>query len=149
MRDTCQPYRTAIYNCLNGNLGDYNSIPIQVSDEKKKVGNQSGLWVILSTQQETPADENDCTFITLSSIDIEIINKTGFEVTKDDIDTVSDTILGLIIPDSQTSGLIAPSGFQFHIPIRTRAITRNLSISFSDSDLLKILTITTKIVEQN
>lgn len=144
MRDTCKPYRLAIYNCLNGNLGG-----IKVYDEKKKVGATDTLFVLLSTQQETPIEENDCAFISKSSIDIEIVQKTGFEVTKDTIDDLANIILTLVIPDTQSSCLTAPSGFQFLIPTVTRTLTRNVSITDSESILVKIITITTQIVTQN
>lgn len=144
MRDTCKPYRLAVFNCLNGNLNGIN-----VYDEKKKVAATDTVFVILSTQQETPTDLNDCAFITRSSIDIEIVCKTGFEVTKDTIDDVANLILKLITPTVQTSGLTTPSGFQFEIPVCTRTLTRNVSITDSESVLVKILTFTTDIVTQS
>lgn len=149
MRDTCKPYRVAIYNLLNGNLGTFQGSTIKLFDEKKKVGETGSLYVVLSTQSETPTDLNDCAFIVNSVIDIEIIRKSGFEVTKNDIDEVANTIYGLILPDVQTSGLTTPSGFQFDIPVRTRSLTRNLSITDAESVLTKIITFSTRITIQS
>lgn len=144
MRDTCKPYRLAMFNCLTGNLGGIN-----VYDEKRKVADTNTTFVLLSTQQETPTEENDCNFITRSSIDIEIISKTGSEVSKDTIDDLANLILQLVIPSVATSGLTAPSGYQFHIPVCDRSISRNISISETESILSKILTFTTVIVQQS
>jgi hypothetical protein len=144
MRDTCKPYRLAMFNCLNGHLGGIN-----VYDEKKKRLATDTVFVLLSTQQETPIEDNDCAFITKSSIDIEIVTKTGFEVTKDTADDLANLIMQLVIPDTQSSGLTAPSGFQFLIPQCTRTLTRNVSITDSESILVKILTFTTQIITQS
>ena len=144
MRDTCKPYRIAMFNLLNGNLGGIN-----VYDEKKKVGAADKVFVLLSTQQETQVEENDCSWITRSSIDLEIVAKSGSEVTKDTVDDLANLIIGLVLPTIQTSGLTAPSGFQFSGLVLEKTISRNISLSETESILTKILTFVTQIIEQS
>lgn len=133
-----------MFNCLNGNLGG-----IKVYDEKKKVGETDSVYVLLSTQTESPTEDNDCTFITKSIMDVEIIVKTGFEVTKDTMDDLANLILGLVVLSPQVSGLTVPSGFQFTNLYCSKSVSRNLTITNSESVLTKILTFVVNIVQQN
>lgn len=142
MRNTKKYFRKAIFDLLNGNI----SVPVY--DEKRKVEAPRGIFVVLSTQQETPAPEdNDCTFVTRSSIDIEIVVKTGFEVTKDAQDDIEDEILAILRP-TQGSDIVTSSGFLIQDLFRERSFTRNLSLSDSQSILQTILTFTATITEQ-
>jgi len=143
MRDTSKPYRISLFDLLNGALGG-----VKVYDEKKKVGAADSVFVLLSTQQETPTEENDCTWINRSSIDVEIIAKTGSEVTKDTVDDLANTILGLVFPTRQTIGVTVPSGLEFQNMRMEKIISRNISLSETESILSKIITFTTDIVQQ-
>jgi len=137
----------AVYNRINGNL-TYNSANVPVYDEKKKVGHTAKIYIILSTQQETPTESNDCTWITLSTIDIEVIARTEFEVSKDMIDDIADDIQDLLLPTKFTEGYSVPSGFEFANPRFTNTITQTLQISETESILRKILKFEVQIVEQ-
>ena len=148
MRGTMKILRHSVYAELNGNLS-YNSSNVPVYDEKKHVGDTDQIFVLLSTQQETPTDDNDCTFITRSSIDIEIIAKTEFEVSKDMIDDVSDLVQNLLLPTKGTLGFSSPSGWQFQNPRFESSFTQNLAISETQSILRKICKFVCEIVEQN
>lgn len=143
MRDTCKQLRLSVFNCLNGNLNGRN-----IYDEKKKVGATDTMFVILSTQQESPIQDNDSTWISTSSIDIEIIAKTDSETSKDDIDELANLILSLVFPTRSTCALIAPSNLEFQNAVCSRTITRNISLSETESILSKIITFTTTIVQQ-
>lgn len=147
MRDTQKILRMAVYQVLNGNLSyDGNNVP--VFDEKRKLSSTDNLFVILGTQRETD-DNTDDAFITDSSIDIEIQHRTEFEVSKDAIDDVSNQILQIILPTPQTSGFPVQNLFQIQLVRRSSTISRNFSLTDSQSVVAKIITITCKIVQQS
>ena len=143
MRDVSKPFRLAVFNCLNGNLSG-----VPVYDEKQKVPASDTLFVLLSTQQQTQIEENDCTWINRCSIDIEVIQKTGSEVSKDDIDDTTNDILTLILPTPTTCGLIAPGGLQFCNPVCESIISRNLSLSETESVVQKVIRVVVQIIQQ-
>lgn len=142
MKDTQKILRTAVFQMLNGNI----SIPVY--DEKKRVTSNARIYALLSTQQETDENPSDA-FITLSSIDIEIIHRSDFEVTKDSIDDISTEILQILIPAPTSDGLIVQNLFQITNVRRTSTITRQISVSDTDSIVSKIINITCHIIEQN
>lgn len=145
MRDTAQALRISVFNCLNGQLP--NSVPVY--DEKKKVGVTDSVYVLLSTQTETPIQENDCTWINESTIVISIYQRSGSEVSKDTIDTLSNFILVLMMPTPQTSNIIPPVGLQFCNHSIRQIVSRNLSITETESILEKSITFTVQIIQQN
>lgn len=118
-------------------------------DEKRLVSSTASVYVLLSTQQEVPIEQNDCTWINSSSIDIEVYQKTGSEVSKDTIDDISNTILTLLIPTPSTNGLGSSSNLQFSGADCESVISRNLSISETESILIKIIRFVTTIVQQS
>ena len=147
MRGTMKILRHAVRDKLNGNVS-YDSMQVPIYDEKQFVSDSANIFILLGTQQETPTEDNDCTFITLSSIDIEVISKTANEVSKDMIDDVSDIIQNLILPTRQALGLSEPSGYQLQNPVFASSLTQNLTITETQSILRKILKFTVSIIEQ-
>jgi hypothetical protein len=147
LRGTGKILRNAIYNLLTGAI-TYDSATVKVYDEKKKVGDSDQVFILLSTQQETPTYDNDSAFITRSSIDIEVIAKTEFEVSKDVIDDIGDDIIDLIRPTISTEGYTVPSGYLFQNPRVESSITLTLQISETQSILRKIIKFTVNILEQ-
>ena len=146
MRDTCQPFRKAIYDALSGNV-TYNSVQVPVYDEKTFVTNTASVFILLSTQQEIGINDNDCAWVTLSSIDVEIVSKTASEVTKNAIDTISGTVMGIILPTRTTTGITQPSGFQVVNFERTSTLTQTVSLSPTESILIKIIKFSATFVE--
>ena len=144
MRDTSKQIRDAVYACLNGNLGG-----VPVYDEKRLVSSTATSYVLLSTQQETPTEENDCTWITKSSIDIEVVQRTGSEVSKNTIDELSNSILTLLVPTRGTSGLTEPSLLQFANPYCESIISRNVSLSETESVLVKVIRFVVTVIQQS
>lgn len=142
MKDTSKPFRIAIATALQGNIG------ANLYDEKRWVQQTDTLFVILSTQQQIPSNENDCTWISRSSIDIEIIQKTGSEASKNDIDDVSNAICGLLVPAPFTT-TITSSNLQFCNARVDSIISRNLAISETETILQKIIRFSCDIVEQS
>lgn len=142
MRDLSKPFRLAVYQRLNGNVG------IPGFDEKRLVSSTASAFFLYSTQQQTPKDETDCTWISRCSIDIEIYQKTGSEVTKDNIDDYANIICGLLLTAPGvtpiTSGLI-----QFGYAQMESIISRNLSVSETESIMQKVLRFTVDCVEQS
>lgn len=138
--------RHACNDLLNGSLS-WQGTNVPVSDEKKKLGDNVNLFVTFGTQQESEDNTSDA-FITDSSIDIQIQQNSGFEVSKDGIDTVSNQIMEILMPTPMTDGFFTYNNFQITCVRRERAISRNFSITDSESIVAKIITITCKIVQQ-
>jgi hypothetical protein len=139
--------RLAVFNVLNGAVS-YNSITVPVADEKRRIPQTANLFIILGNQQET--DESpDAAFITNSSIDIEIHHKTDYEVSKDVIDDVSNSILTLLIPTPGTHGLPVQNLMQILSVNRASAASRNFAVTDSGSVVSKVITITCRIIQQS
>lgn len=144
MRDVSKPFRLSVFNCLNGNLSG-----APVYDEKQKVTGTDTLFVLLSTQQQVPDEDISESWISRASIDIEVIQKTGSEVSKDDIDDVSNDILGLLLPSPWVAGVVTPSGFQFTNAKCESIISRNLSLSETESVVQKIIRFSVQVIQQS
>lgn len=132
MKDTKKILRHAVFAALDGQI-TYNSAAVPVVDEKVRSSEPSSLFIVLSTQQESPVERNSSSFITQSSIDIEIVQKSGAEVSKDAIDDVYEDILEIIFPAIGTLGLTVPSGFQFQEGFRESCATSFAVIDAAES----------------
>lgn len=143
MRDLSKPFRLAVFSVLNGNTG---GIPIY--DEKRLVSATDNTFILLSTQQQTQEEVNDCTWVSRLSIDIEVYNKTGSEVSKDTIDDVSNTILGLLLPTVGVSP-ISSGGIQFTYAFAESIISRNIGITETESVLQKVIRFVATGVQQS
>ncbi len=144
MRDVSKPLRIAVFNCLSGNVG---SLP--TFDEKQKVTGTANLFIVLSTQQQVPDEDISESWISRASIDIEVVQKTGSEVSKDDIDDASNTILGLLLPSPWVSGVVTPPGLQFTNAKCESIISRNLSLSETESVVQKIIRFSVQVIQQS
>lgn len=145
MKDTQRILRKAINDLLAGNI-TYNSIPVPIYDEKIRDKQSPNLYIIFGTQQET--DQNtDTSFTTISTIDLEITHKTEYEVSKDAIDEVSDQVLEILLPTPDGPGWDY-NGFLIQNITRTSTISRNFSLTDSQSIIAKIITITATITQQ-
>ena len=142
MRDISKPYRLAVFTALSGN------VTVPVYDEKRLISATDTTFVLLSTQQQTPQEENDCTWISRASIDIEVTQKTGSEVSKDDIDDISNLICGILITAPFYTTLTS-TNLQFQNAFIESIISRNLSISETESVLIKIIRFVCTVTEQN
>jgi hypothetical protein len=146
MKDTKKILRTAIFNALGGLTYSGSSVPVY--DEKQKTGQTNNLYVLLGTQQETDVESNDSTWITKSSIDIEIVHKTGSEVSKDVIDTTYENMMEILIPTPQTVGLTIPAGFQFLNATRDMSLTQSVEITATESVLVCFAKLSFTIVQK-
>lgn len=143
MKETKKILRVAVFNSLNGQITiDGNTVPVY--DEKNDGEN---LYILLSNQQETDDNTSDA-FITLSTIDIEVVQQTGYSVSKDDIDDINDQILTILIPTPSTTGMTLPSGFLFHSVRRESSRSLAFEISPTESIIRNITTISTIITQQ-
>lgn len=143
MRDNSKVLRVAIFTALTGNTGG-----VKMYDEKRKVADSDNTYIVFSTQQQTEdQDTNDCTWISKNSIDIEIYNKTASEVSKNTIDDISNTICEVLIPSVGATPLTA-SNLQFGHANVESIISRNLSISETQSIMVKVIRFVVQIVQQ-
>jgi len=143
MRDTKKILRHAVYNALSGNV-TYDGNPIPVYDEKN---DNEPIYILLSNQQEFDDNTSDA-FITRSTLDYEVVEQTGYSVSKDAIDDINDQILTIIFPTPSTTGLTMPTGFQFLNLRRESSRSLAFEISATESIIRNITTITATIVQQ-
>jgi hypothetical protein len=149
MKDTKKILRLALFNALNGNV-TYNNNPVVMYEEKLPSGVSPDMFILLSNQQETSSDDNDSCFITKSSIDIEIVHKTGSDLSKDDIDDVYEQLMEILIPKPFTLGgwVIVQEGFIFHNPYRESCITNTVVISETETVITERLKIVFTITQK-
>lgn len=147
MRDTTEILSTAVYQALNGNV-TYNSVNVPVYDEKKKVLSTDNIYILFSTQQETP-DNTQGFFMTDSILDLEIVYKTGSEVTKTVLSKVANSILEILFPTTDNVGIQQPSGFQIQCFEFAGSITRTFEISATESIVRKFIKVRAKIIQQS
>lgn len=143
MKETKKIIRQAIYDAINGNI-TIGSTTIPVSDEKNDNDN---LYILLSSQQEVDDNTSD-TFITSSTIDIEVVQQTGYSVSKDDIDDITEQILEIIIPTPMTNGLTAPTGIQIMNVRRESSRSLAMEISATETIIRNITTISATIIQK-
>jgi len=142
LRDNSKALRVAIFTALTGNTGG-----ITMYDEKRKVSATDSTFILFTTQQQTPDENNDCTWISKNSIDIEIVNKTGSEVSKNTIDDISDQILQTLLPSVGTTNLTA-GNLQFGYAYCESILSRNLSFSEIESVMVKVIRFVVQITTQ-
>jgi hypothetical protein len=111
MRSTKKVMRSVIYQALNGQVNVGGVVPVY--DEKRPDNSTADVYILLSTQQETELNTQD-TFITESSIDIEVCQNTGAAVSKDKIDDIENNILTILMPTPGTDG----TGFRGSLGLR-------------------------------
>jgi hypothetical protein len=143
VKETKKILRQAIYDALDGQI-TINSEAVPVYDEKNT---GESIYILLSNQQETDDNTSDV-FITLSTIDIEVVQQTGYSVSKDDIDDITDQMLEILIPTPSSNGLTAPTGFQFNHVRRESSRSLAFEISPTESIIRNITTISTIITQQ-
>lgn len=140
-----KPFRKAIYDCINGNI-TYSGSIVKIYDEKVFQGEQPNVYILLSTQREQDATDQECGWQTKSSIDILIISKTGSEVSKDAVDDISNSMLQLLLNLPGDDNLSVQTGFQILEVKRESAASGQVQISPTQSELQKITTITAMII---
>jgi hypothetical protein len=148
LRDTHYPLRRAINTVLSGNI-TYNGQPVKLYDEKRKVADTDNVYIIFSTQQTAISQPIDESWITDELITLEILQKTGFEVTKDFIDDLSDQVYRLLMPTRLNDALPDPTLMQIQLFELDSAISRSVEISETQTIISKIVTFSCKIVQQS
>ena len=147
MRNTKKILRIAIYQTLNGNV-NYNSANVPVYDEKVPSNVSADIYILLSTQQEVE-NNDDSSFTTLSSIDVEVCQRTGSEVSKDSIDDIEELVTNILQPTPITDGLADPSLIQILNFKRVRSLSRALELSPTESILRNIITFQADVIQQS
>jgi hypothetical protein len=148
MRDTMKPLRRAIDAVINGQIL-FNENVVPTYDEKVNSDRSPSVYILYSTQQETDTEGNDCTWVTRSSIDIEIIARSQSEVSKDVIDDISNDLTDLVLGLPGASGISIGAGLQLVSIRRESAITRSIELSQTESILRKIVKFVAILNQQN
>lgn len=143
-----KPIRHGINTLIAGQV-TYAAGVVPVYDEKVYTGEIPDIYILLSTQQEADTERTDCTWTTRSSIDIEIIARSESEVSKDVIDDVSNDVMELIAGLPGAWNVSNPSGFQIIDCFRESAMTRNVSLTETQSILQKVIRFVFIILQQN
>ena len=142
--------RTAYYQSLNGNLS-YNSINVPITDSIIPQGaSDSPVYCVFDRQ--TAVLNKDGGFYIQSwntTIDILIISKQGFSVSKEIVDSISEQIEEIIIPSASTNGLTAQTGWQIDNVFLDRAIFLDVSITGTQTTIHKGLTFSQKVIKQS
>jgi len=146
MKDTQRPLRMAIYGVVGDNIL-YQGQPVKLYDEKKKVGRTDKVYMLFGTQQSTRDRTSDC-WITDERIDIEIIQRSEFEATKDFIDDISDQLYQLLMPDPINDSLPDPSLMLIQNFELEQALTRSIQLSDTETIVEKIVTFSCKVIQQ-
>lgn len=141
-------FRKAVADCVNGQIS-YSSSVIPVYDAKVFTGERPDIYIVLSTQTEQDITEAECTWQTKSLINIIFINKSGSEVSKDVIDDISNEFLELVLNLPGSDNLLTQSGFAIDYVKRESAVSGEVLISPTQSELQKIVTISAMITQLN
>lgn len=148
MKDTQYPLRLAVNSVLAGNI-IIEGQTINLYDEKKKAGDSDNLYIIFGTQQSTKASRQfDQSWFTDEKIDLEIFHKTGFEVTKDLIDEVSNRVYELLMPTRAADALPVQDNMQIQNFQLEQALTRAVQISPTETVVSKIMTFSCQVIQQ-
>lgn len=136
-----KPFRLAIFNLLDGNIS------CEIYDEKKKSSDSNGLYVTMGTQTENQSSQQtDTSWMHDVTLDLEIIQKTGMEVSKDSIDDVSEEIYEILEPAFATGAVVIP-GFQI-TDLRISGVSRTFEVSATESIVTKTCTISALLTQQ-
>lgn len=101
-------FRKAAYNALNGNV-TFNGNVVPVYDEFA-ADNAPNLFIVLGNQY---ADDrrNYAKFVTGSVIVVDIVHHQNRGMTKDVVDTVSNSVKAILMPGIATFGLSLDAGW--------------------------------------
>lgn len=147
MKDTMKPFRKAVFDCLN-TFVLYKSTAVLVADAKVPTGQQPSLYILLGRQWEQDRTDQDCGWETKSGIEIQIIAKSGSEVSKDALDDISQSIYDLVLTLPGSNLLAVQNGFQILELRRESAAIGDVQISPTQSELQKIVSLTAYIFHQ-
>lgn len=146
MKSVNKPYRTAVFNALNGNLS-YNGTNVPLYDELKSVHDNADIYVVFSTEQVSLSPYQGC-WSTTVSLDLEIYYRSGAEATKDVLDSVEENIVNILFPTPDgTMNVVVPSGFNFNENWFNNSITITTFISPTQTILRKIVKISSIITQ--
>lgn len=147
-RDTMKPFRKAVNDVINGFV-TYKSALVKVYDKKIFTGDEPNLYIFYGSMRESDITATECTWETKTSLEILIVSQTGSEVSQDPLDEISDVIYDLVLNLPGSDNLGAQSGFQIVYVTRESATCGMMEISPTKSRLVKIITLTAKIIQQN
>lgn len=139
MIDVKQPLRMAYFDLLSGAL-TYGGNPVPVSDDAKKLGDASTLYVILSSQSGADSSTFQ-TFDSDETIVLDIVFKSGARVNKETVDNIAGQILAILIPYPGVSGLSSPPGTQINCVRLKDDRYLTLQLNSSNSVVRRLLTI--------
>jgi hypothetical protein len=138
LKDVQKELRLSVFNAISGAM--------DVFDEKAEGPGDS--YVILSTQTGTPYEENQINWNTRATIDLQLIHKTFSSVSKNQVDTMADTIMEIMEPSVGVIGIIPPAGFQYLNLKRTSERSIPSIQGHRDMITRKLLTYQVDIVQQ-
>lgn len=108
--------RKAYYDTLNGNI-TYNGKTISIVDMLLKDNMKDDIFIVLFGQSSKYNNEGNNKIQSWNSlIEISVIHKQSSSATRDVVDAIGEQIENLISPDTKTTGLLQPSGWQILNP---------------------------------
>ena len=136
MNEVAGIIRKAIYTALNGNIS-YNSVNIPIFDEAPDEA-QSSHYILFSTQTEEDAT-NNARFVTEGEILLDIVTVHPSYPTKKVVESISDTIMGILTPTVTTRGITLPTGYSLTLFRRERSYSIPMLQSSTGKVIRKIL----------
>lgn len=138
MIDVKQPVRQAYYDLLNGAL-TFGGNPVPVSDDIKKLADNSTIYVILSNQ--TGIDSSTFqTFDSEETIVLDIVYKAGARASKEVVDNIAGQICMLVLPAPGINGLTSAPGVQINCVKKSDDRYMTLALNSSNSVVRRLLT---------
>lgn len=132
MKDTKKEIRNGIYTSLNG-IVEYDNAAVPIYEEMVPSNVSPDLFILLKGQQETTEENNDNSFITKSSIDIEITQKTGSNVSKDVVDDVYNAVMEILLPTPSSIGFTIDAAFQLQNGFRESCATDTVAVTETET----------------
>lgn len=112
MIDVKLPLRKAYYTLLSGNV-IYNSTPVPISSDIKKLADNAAQTYIIISNQNGNDTSTMASFDTTESITLDIVCKAQTRVNKETIDSIANQILTLVMPSPRANGLPVQAGVHF------------------------------------
>lgn len=138
MIDVKQPVRKAYYDLLNGVLS-YGGNVVPVTDDIKKLGDISTVYVLLSNQSGSDSSTFQ-TFDSDETIVLDIVFKAGTRANKEVVDAVAGQIVSLVLPIPGSTGLVSGPGVQINCVKLTGDTYLTLALNNSNSVVRRLLT---------
>lgn len=146
MIDVKLPLRTAYYQLLNTAI-IYNSIPVPVSTDVKKLTDSAATTYIIISGQSGTDISTFSNFESQEDILIDIVCKGKTRVNREIVDQIAGQILHLILPSPGKNGLPPQAGIQIDCVQKSMDKELDLVLNAGTTANRRLLTFTQKVAQ--